>query len=154
MALLVSIAWRNGHGKVAADGTRQILPNFVVPGNGFLAARLRVAPNGMAAAFTQRHAPPVPEDDRARPGVSCQQQFRGFRLWIETENFLPFGFQNERNGCPQILETFFLRLALPIGAGNFETSRPETAFVRFATVDNSSELFHVNTGTLFGRRGK
>ena len=84
------------------------------------------------------------------PGVSCQQKFRGFRSWIETENFLPFGFQNERNGCPQVGETFFLRLALPIRAGNFETSRPETAFARFATVNNSCELFHVNTCNLFG----
>ena len=108
--------------------------------------------NGCRLHATARS--PVPEDDRAKPGVSCQQQFRGFRLWIEPENFRPFGFQNERNGFPQIAETFFLRLALPIRAGNFETSRPETAFVRFATVNNCCELFHLITCNLFGRRGK
>ena len=50
--IVVLIAGRNGHGKIAANGTRQIFLDFIVPGNGFLAASLRVAPNGMAAAFT------------------------------------------------------------------------------------------------------
>jgi len=39
------IAGRDWNGKVAADGTRQVFLDFVVPGNGFLAARLRMAPN-------------------------------------------------------------------------------------------------------------
>ena len=127
---MVLIARRNCHGKIAANGTRQIVLDFMVPGNG---CRLHETAHSL------------PEDDRAMPGVSCQRKFRGFRFWIETENFLPFDFQNERNSFPQIAETFFLRLARPIRAGNFETSRPETAFVWFATVNNGCEVFHVKT---------
>ncbi len=49
---MVLIARRNCHGKIATKGTCQMFFDFIVPGNGFLAASLRVAPNGMAAAFT------------------------------------------------------------------------------------------------------
>ena len=52
----LSVAGRNRHGKIAANGTRQIFFDFVVTGNGFLATSLRIAPNGMAAALTNRQA--------------------------------------------------------------------------------------------------
>lgn len=51
-----SIAWRNRYGQITADGTGKELFNFVVTGNGFLAAGLWVVPNGMAATFTNRYA--------------------------------------------------------------------------------------------------
>jgi len=45
---------------------------FPCAGDGFLAAGLRIAPNGMAAAFPGLERSHVAEDDRAMPGVSCQ----------------------------------------------------------------------------------
>jgi len=51
------IARRNRHGQIAADGARQEFLDFIVPGNGLLAPGLRVAPDGMAAAFANGHAP-------------------------------------------------------------------------------------------------
>ena len=51
--LLTLAAWWSRHGKVAADGTGQKLFDIAVAGNGFLAASLRVAPDGMAAAFAE-----------------------------------------------------------------------------------------------------
>ena len=53
---LVSIAERKRHGEFPADGARKVFLDFVVPGNGFLAACLRVAPNGMAATLPNWHA--------------------------------------------------------------------------------------------------
>src|SRR5207247_2006010 len=41
---------------IAANGAGEELFDFVVPGNGFLATDLGIAPNGMAAAFAHRHA--------------------------------------------------------------------------------------------------
>ena len=37
----------------------------------------------------------VPEGGRARPGVSCQQQFLRLCQRIKPENFFAFGFQQE-----------------------------------------------------------
>ena len=51
-----SVARRDRHGQIAADGTRQVFLDFIVPGNGFLAARVRVAPDRVTAPFAQRPA--------------------------------------------------------------------------------------------------
>ena len=51
-----SVARGDRHGQIAADGSCQMSLDFVVPGNSFLAASLRVGPDGMAAAFANRHA--------------------------------------------------------------------------------------------------
>src|SRR5258706_2673872 len=50
--------------------------------------------------------------------------------------------QQELNGLFEVAKTRFLGLALTIGAGNFQTSRPKTALIRLAPVNNSRELFH------------
>jgi hypothetical protein len=84
----------------------------------------------------------VPEGGRARPGDSCQQQFRRFRLGIEPENFFTFGFQQELNGPGEIAKTFFPGFALSIRTGNFETGRPKTAFARLAVMKDGREFFH------------
>jgi hypothetical protein len=47
-----SSAGRDGDGKVPTNGTRQMLFDFVVPGNGFFASSLWVAPYRVAAAFS------------------------------------------------------------------------------------------------------
>ena len=76
------------------------------------------------------------------PGVSCQHQFRRFRLGIEPESFLTPGVQQQLNGFLEVAKTFFLRLALSIRAGNFQTSRPKTAFVRLAVMNDGREFSH------------
>jgi hypothetical protein len=73
------------------------------------------------------------------PAVSCQHQFRRLRLGIEPENLFAFGVQQELNGFLEVAKTFFLGLALPIRAGNFQTRRPKTTFSRFAPVNNGCE---------------
>lgn len=39
-------------------------------------------------------------------------------MWIETENFLAFGVQQELNGRHEIAQTFFTGLALTLRARN------------------------------------
>jgi hypothetical protein len=46
------------------------------------------------------------------------------------------------NGFLEVGETFFLGLTLAVRAGNFQTRRPKTAFVRLATMNDSCECFH------------
>jgi len=78
------------------------------------------------------------------PGVSCQHQFRCFRLRIEPEDFFTFGFQQELNGFLEVVQTLFLRLSLAIRAGNLQTRRPKTAFVRLAMMNDGCECFHAS----------
>ena len=51
-----SIARRDWHGEVAADGAGQMFFDFVVAGDGFFAAGVGVGPDGVAAAFAERQA--------------------------------------------------------------------------------------------------
>ena len=127
--------------------------DFAVPGNGFLAAGLRVGPDGMAAAFANRHAAMFLKMAEATPDVSCQHQFRRFRLGIEPENFFAFGFQQEFNGFLEVGQTFFLGLSLAIRAGNFQAGRPKTAFVRLALMNDGREYLHAPCSAFPGGNG-
>ena len=69
---LVSIAGWNRHGKFPADGARKVFLDFVVPGNGFLAACLRVAPNGMAATLPNRQAAVLLKMAEQRPALHAK----------------------------------------------------------------------------------
>jgi hypothetical protein len=76
------------------------------------------------------------------PALSCQEKLRRLRLGIEPEGFLTACVQEVLNGFLEVGKTFLLCPALAVGAGNFETSRPKTAFIGFAPVNNGCELFH------------
>lgn len=76
------------------------------------------------------------------PGVSCQQKFRRLRLGIEPEGFFTPGVQQQLNGFLEVAKALFLRLALAIRAGNFQTSCPKTAFVGFTLMNDGSEFLH------------
>src|SRR6266496_2109148 len=79
------------------------------------------------------------------PAASCQQKFRRLSFGIEPEGFLSSGVQQELNGLLEVAKAFCLGLALAIRARNFQTRRPITALIGFASVNNSCELFHAPT---------
>jgi hypothetical protein len=83
------------------------------------------------------------------PGVSCEQKFRRLRLRVEPEGFLASSVQEELNGLSKIGETFILGFPLSIGPGHFQTSRPKTALVRLALMNDRRELFHAHIVTSF-----
>src|ERR1035441_6609801 len=53
-------------------------------------------------------------------------------------------FIQELNGFLEVAQTFLLGYALPIRAGNFQTCRPKTAFVRLAAMNDGREFFHAH----------
>jgi len=148
-----SVSRQNGNSKIAANRLRKKSLDFVVPWNGFLSSRQRIAPNRVAPAFAHRHAAMLLHDGQASPGALCQLNNRRFRFGIEPKRLIPLGLQQEHNSFLQIQQTFLFGFPLSVRPGDFQARRPISAFPRFALMDNSRKCLHVwNSSRILNRK--
>jgi hypothetical protein len=84
--------------------------------------------------------------------ASCRRLKRPF----SPDLILPFAYscllfasKQELNSLFNVLQAFIFGLAWSIGPWHFQASRPKTAFVRLALMNDRRELFHVHNLTSF-----
>jgi hypothetical protein len=130
--------------EVATNRSREVALDLGVPRNRLATSRLRIVPDGVIGSFAQQLASVLLQMSERIPTFhvrsNCERNFSRSRVLLQS--CFTFNRQKISYGSGQILETFRLRRALPIGPRHLQARGPEASLVRISAMNDGGELAH------------